>query len=494
MSTLTDLLDDATELAEDAVEHLQRLVSEWQLICDLSFADLSLWVPRMAGPEEFLCVAQARPTTAPTSYPHDMVGESLPVSAHRQLRTAIDEQRICREEDPQWDRGMPVRREAIPIRHGGAIVAVLARETNLSTPRVPSQLEITYLGCAGDLCQMITDGSFPPVLPSSDVHTSPRVGDGLIRLDPWGVVVFASPNALSAYHRMGHAAELTGTQLADLTKDLIADPLDGMDALGRFSTALRGGWTTRFEVETSRGSVALFRTLPLSPNGNPAGVLVLVRDVTEVKRRDRALLSKDATISEIHHRVKNNLQTVAALLRLQSRRVGSAEARAALGESVRRVASIAMVHEMLAGSVDERVDMDEILARMLPMLGEVTAPESRVALRSVGRFGVLRAELATALMLVLAELVQNAYEHAYPAARAGVVEVVARRSSQWLDVLVLDEGVGLPAEFALERTDRLGLQIVRTLVGSELRGTLSLRNRDGRGAEATLRIPLRPGR
>src|SRR4051794_41439727 len=92
----------------------------------------------------------------------------------------------------------------------------------------------------------------------------------------------------------------------------------------------------RMEAESRRGASVLFRALPLRPRGNPAGALVLVRDVTDVRRRDRALLTKDATIREIHHRVKNNLQTVAALLRLQARRMTEPAARAALEESVRR--------------------------------------------------------------------------------------------------------------------------------------------------------------
>ena len=207
------------------------------------------------------------------------------------------------------------------------MIAVLSRETNLAVPRVPSPLEIAYLGSAGDLCQMIADGTFPSQEPSADVHTSPRVGDGLIRLDPSGAVVFASPNALSAYHRMGHAADLVGTRLAPLTRALISDPFDATEVAQRIVAALDGQPSMRTEAESRRGAAVLFRALPLRPLGKPAGALVLVRDVTEVRRRDRALLSKDATIREIHHRVKNNLQTVAALLRLQSRRTSSEEAR-----------------------------------------------------------------------------------------------------------------------------------------------------------------------
>ncbi|MBO0839707.1 MAG: PAS domain-containing sensor histidine kinase [Sciscionella sp.] len=504
MSTLTDLLAEHTSMTGEHVTHLQRVVAEWQLLADLSFADFLLWIP-LSG-NRFLCVAQARPTTAPTAHLADLVGTTVDVAEHPQLPRAIAETRICREEDPQWDSGVPLRREAIPVLSGahvsgahvsgghGEVIAVLGRDTNLAMPRVPSQLEIAYLGSAADLCQMIADGTFPTDVPVSDIHTSPRVGDGLIRLDPSGAVVYASPNAASAYHRMGHAAELTGARLDPLTRGLIPDPFDAKEVSARVLHALDGGASTRFEAETGRGAVVLFRALPLRPKGKPAGALVLVRDVTEVKRRDRALLSKDAMIREIHHRVKNNLQTVAALLRLQSRRLSNVEARLALDESVRRVNAIALVHEALSGSVDEQVDMDDLLNKVLPMLGEVSAPESdsaSVSVRRHGSFGVVPAELATPLVMVLAELVQNAIEHGYPDGERGSIEVRVARSARWLDVVVSDAGAGLPEDFSLAATHRLGLQIVRTLVDAELRGSLELRRRQPRGTDAVLRVPMR---
>jgi two-component sensor histidine kinase len=99
--------------------------------------------------------------------------------------------------------------------------------------------------------------------------------------------------------------------------------------------------------------------------------------------------------------------------------------------------------------------------------------------------------------MVLAELVQNAIEHAFPAGRSGKVELIVERSARWLDVVIRDNGRGLPAGFSLERSDGLGLQIVRTLVESELRGSLSLRKVHAEtsstrvtGTEAALRIPL----
>ncbi|MGO1054490.1 sensor histidine kinase [Crossiella sp. CA198] len=496
MSTLSELLAEHTRLPGAAVDHLQLVVGEWQLLSDLSFADFLMWVPLEAATaegvaeERFLCVAQARPQTAPTAHPEDMVSTVVAAPDHPQLRRAVVEERICREEDPRWHLGVPVRRETIPVRFGGKVVAVLSRDINLAVPRVPSPLEIAYLGSAADLCQMIADGTFPAPEPSPGAHTSPRVGDGLIRLDAAGTVVFASPNALSAYHRMGHAADLVGVALAPLTRSLVSDPFDATEVAQRMRTALDGNPSTRVEAE-ARGATVLFRALPLRPRGKAAGALVLVRDVTEVTRRDRALMSKDATIREIHHRVKNNLQTVAALLRLQSRRTNNTEARQVLAESVRRVTSIALVHETLSMSVDERVSLDDVVDQVIPMMSDVATAETRVVVRREGKFGVVQAELATPLVMVLTELVQNAFEHAYTPGQRGEVVVHAERSAKWLDVVITDDGRGLPQGFSLERTDRLGLQIVRTLVESELRGSLSLRSRQGtKGTEAVLRVPL----
>ena len=235
----------------------------------------------------------------------------------------------------------------------------------------------------------------------------------------------------------------------------------------------------------------LLRTLPLIVHGKPAGAAVLVRDVTEVKRRDRALLSKDATIREIHHRVKNNLQTVAALLRLQARRTASTEGRNALLESVRRVSSIALVHEALSMSVDEVVNLDEVIDRILPMMNDVASVDTQIHVARTGTFGAFDADRATALTMVITELVQNAIEHAFGsgAGRRGVT-IRSERSARWLDVVVHDDGHGLPAEFSLETSDRLGLQIVNALVSAELNGSLAARDAQGGGTEMVLRIPV----
>ena len=490
MSTLADLVRARTELGEDDVDWLHRLVGEWQLVADLSFADLVLRVRATDG--SWVTVAHKRPTTGPTAWAEDVVGTVVPAAAARRLERAAATGRIVRDGEPERRGRVPVRSEVVPVRRGSKVVAVLSRETDATAARMPSALELTYLTTAGELLQMVSEGRFPFAGPAPDAEHAPRVGDGLVRLDRTGHVVYASPNALSAYRRLGVAGDLLGAHLGQTIAGLTAAPgvLDDPRGSAALSAVLRFGEPRESEVE-AQGATVLLRALPLAPGGERRGALVLVRDVSELRRRDRQILGKDATIREIHHRVKNNLQTVAALLRLQARRVEVPQARAALEESVRRVSSIAIVHEALSQTLEGEVAFDEVADRVLAMCAEVAAPEAQVVVRRRGSFGALPADVATALAMALTELVQNAVEHGYPGAASGGIDVVPVRDGRTLVVAVRDEGAGLPDGFDVGGSARLGLSIVRTLVEGELRGALALTpSPDGRGTSAVLQVPL----
>ncbi len=490
MSTLSDLLAEHTDLPGSAVDHLQRLVGEWQLLADLSFSDLALWVRTDDG--GYVCVAQVRPTTGATVWPDDLVSRKVSERNYPVAGEAWASGEVTTEEISTLPSRLRIRRVVIPVRHAEGIIAVMNRDSELMDHGDSSLLETVYLEAADDLLQMVAEGRFPaPGLPS-ELITGPRAGDGLLRLDADGIVTYGSPNALSAYHRLGLKEGLVGAALIDRTRPLIPDPFDATELVGRITAAVAGESTLRMEVE-ARAAAVVFRALPLWRSGGSLGALVLVRDVTEVRRRDRALLSKDATIREIHHRVKNNLQTVAALLRLQARRSDQEAVRRALQESTRRVATIALIHETLSTSVDDRVDMDQIVDRLVPLISDIAAAEGTVRVQRLGSFGVLSPQLATPLVMVLAEIVQNAVQHAYaPGDEAGLVLITVDRSARSLDVLISDDGRGLPPGFALETATGLGLQIVRTLVTSELEGTIRMGQVESRaGTEVQLNVPLR---
>ncbi|MCW2866037.1 MAG: ATPase, partial [Marmoricola sp.] len=237
----------------------------------------------------------------------------------------------------------------------------------------------------------------------------------------------------------------------------------------------------------------LLRAMPLVPAGERRGALVLVRDVTELRRRDRQLVGKDATIREIHHRVKNNLQTVAALLRLQARRIGSPEGRVALEEAVRRVGAIAVVHETLSLAQDPAVDFDEVADRLTRLVRDIGSAGARVRTTRTGSVGPIPSDLATPLAMVFTELVQNAVEHAFGPDDVGHLVVDGSRTAERVRLVVEDDGRGLPPGFTLEGSASLGLSIVTTLVG-EVGGTIDFGPRaGGPGTRVVVEVPLAAG-
>ncbi|HWI42285.1 MAG TPA: histidine kinase N-terminal domain-containing protein [Nocardioides sp.] len=491
MASLSAIARLHTDLDEADVAWLQLLLADWQVIADLSFADLVLWLPDRQG-KGFWAGGQMRPTTGPTAYVDDIVGTFAATGRRQLVDAAWELGRIAREGDPEWRDDVPVRVEAIPVRRDGRVIAVISRNTNLLGIRTPSRLEINYLETASDLANMIARGLFPSPGQRGDHADSPRVGDGFLRVDGRGRVVYASPNALSVYRKLGLAGDLAGHLLPDLTRELV--PSKQRPDEETLSAVLGGRAHRDTEIGASGGpgdGVALIvRSIPLRPHGDHIGGLILVRDVTDLRRRDRELVTKDATIREIHHRVKNNLQTVAALLRMQARRIDSAEAAAALEEAVRRVGSIAVVHEILSQAVEETVAFDEIADRLARLVTDVGSTTAQVRVRREGSFGVLGSDLATPLAMVVMELMQNAAEHGYDAGGSGEIVLSAERHGAVLEVAVEDDGKGLPAGFDLDTAGNLGLSIVRTLVESELGGHLVLGHALDRGTRAAISVPV----
>jgi two-component sensor histidine kinase len=484
MPTMKDLVARYTELDQADLEWLHLLVGDWQMLSDLSFADLVLWVPRK-GRTGWVAAAHCRPSTGVTVYYDDIVGTLVDRARRPQLDRAYELVRICRERDPEWHDDVPVREETVPILRAGQPIAVLARHTNLSAARTPSRLELTYIQCADDLTRMICTGDFPLAgAPSGPRRGAPRVGDGLVRMDREGRVSYASPNAVSALHRLGHFGDIVDRTLSEIITPLLDQPGTVDESLPLVLTG-RAPW--RSHIESHAATLSL-RAIPLTVDGDRTGALLLLREISELRRRERELLTKDATIREVHHRVKNNLQTVAALLRLQARRITSDEARFALQEAMRRVATIALVHETLSQGLGETVDFDDVVGRTLSLAVELAAPSASVQIRREGRFGELRAENATPLALVLTELVTNAVEHGL-GDRSGTVTVTAQRRGVGLRASVRDDGVGLPEGFSAGASG-LGTQIVQALVSGEMRGRITWEKAPEGGTEVTVEVTL----
>ncbi|MBN8883807.1 two-component sensor histidine kinase [Salana multivorans] len=480
---MSDLIARHARLSSSEVDWLHLLVGDWQVLSDMAFADLILWLPGADG--RFYAVAHCRPSTGGTVHYDDVVGRPAPEGQEPALAAAFTRKEIRRSRVPRWNGSYAIREEAVPVVKGGKAIAVLGRETNLGEQRTPGRLEINYIEAADELCEMIARGEYPTSNTATGrLRGAPRVGDGLVRLNPEGEVLYASPNAMSCFHRIGVIGDLVGRSLAQVITDHvgIGEPVDEslpLVAMGR------ADWRTDVEAH---GVCLSLRSIPTTRDGERLGAIVLCRDVTELRRREQELITKDATIREIHHRVKNNLQTVAALLRLQARRTPSDDARAALEEAMRRVATIATVHEALSQTIDEIVDFDQVFGRTLRLAVDVATSEAPVRMVREGSFGKVQATEATALAVVLTELVSNAVEHGL-AKTGGTVVVRSERTGRDLAVSVIDDGVGIDPAAAPSGTG-LGMQIVRTLVAGELHGTMEWLPREQGGTEVLIKARL----
>jgi two-component sensor histidine kinase len=497
MPTLIELAHEHTELEHGAVEHLAALVSEWGMLADFCFADMLLYIP--VDKDRWLICAQVRAATGQTLYHSDYVNTWASDTERILLDQCVKTNGAVQGEIFVQIINGPANMLAIPVRYEGRIIAVLSREWVVDNARRPGQLETTYADIFSKFSEMVAQGLFPFEGRVADASVAPRVGDGVIVLDAATRVRYASPNAVSALHRVGVSANAIGQTLAEL---------------GVAETAARNAYERKEpvieEIEQTTEVTLLTRSIPLLRQVNDVvevtGGVLLLRDVSELRRRDRLLLTKDATIREIHHRVKNNLQTISSLLRLQGRRLTSPEAKEAIAESVRRIRTIALVHETLSREPGEDISFIEIVRPLMRLVEEgLQSADRPVTFQAKGDGGRLPATIATPLSVVILELLQNAVDHGFPEGSAGgAVVVLLAHDEDELRIQVINNGIALSADFDFAKATGLGLSIVRTLVTTELAGTIEMRQatqadgvssgvamtKDGQGTVVELRLPV----
>jgi len=491
VSTLSDLIKKHGPANTADLDWFHALTADWQIVADMLFADLVLWVPNADG--SFMAVSHARPSSAATIFYRDISGEAPRKNWDALIKKTYKDASAIDLVGPDVFEGMQVKLAAIPVRRTVSSksqeinpqpIAVVTVHNNLSDAREPSKLQINYRECGLALLAMIADGSYPDFSdPTGPNRGAPRVNDGLIRLDIDGQVEFASPNALSAFNRLGIIGELVGRSLSEMITGTLKTKLRVDESLSLVVTG-RAPW--RSDIESKNLTLSV-RAIPLRRSGERYGAILLCRDVTELRRQERELITKDATIREIHHRVKNNLQTVASLLRIQSRRTANSDAKEALDQAMRRVSAIALVHDTLSSGLNQDVNFDEVFDRVMMLATELAATHGTTVRNLIdGKFGMLKSEIATPLAVALTEVVTNAVEHGL-ADRSGVVAINAERKPKQLTINISDNGKGLVDGIL---GDGLGTQIIKTLIEGELRGTIRWFSPDDGGTRVVIVVPL----
>lgn len=440
------------------------------MLADLSQADVLIMRPEGHG---FRVISHVRPMNARTMYPVDQVDEVLPMRTRPLLTRAFESGEVMDGGVFLQRQGRWIRSLAVPVRFEDEIVAVLAREFAPHIEIMPGDLELHSFATFRRFAAMIAAGSFPFGVETRRHDHPPRVGDGIMLFDRAGRLEYASPNALTVVRQLGANHVNLGQRLGDM----------GIDAPGvRQAFANQLDYTDEIELDQR---VLSTYCVPLLTRTAVTGALLLLRNITELRQRDRLLMTKDATIAEIHHRVKNSLQTASSLLQLQSRRVESEDAKAALAESARRIRTIGVVHELLSHRTDDEVQFGQVLKMLTTMVRDSLVDPSRPVTFEVDCDpAVLPNNLTTPLALIASELVQNAIDHSGCTA----VTITLRTEPDAVLLTVRDDGKGFAHAGDPDAPTGLGMTIVRTIAQSELGGSLTLDSDPG--AVVHIRVPL----
>lgn len=453
------------------IDLLERLAGSLPLFAELAQADVFIDCPTYS-PDVAIVVAEANPQGR-SLYRMPVVGQL----ALRENEPGVLETLVSGTPTPGrrgvTQEGIPVRQSVVPIRaHDSRTIGALIMEQDITA----ELQQETWVGVLSETTEQLTETLLGM---AQKVQTLPSLlHEGLLILDEGGRVSYANPAAIRFLTDLGWPHDPVGHQVQEL-------PL-------RYTPDGENAVVTR-DLEAAAASF-LLRAVPMLLQQQKVGHIILLRDVTEIRAKEKELMVKSAVIKEIHHRVKNNLQTIASLLRLQARRTDNPEVRKVFTESINRIASIATVHEVLSKGGIELVDLRQMATEVARLVrGSVLHPDRHIGVDVRGDDAMVRSDKATSVALIVNELVQNALEHGFDGRDQGLVEVEFADHGGQIEVTVLDDGAGLPPGFSLGAAGQLGLTIVGTLVEHDLKGRLSISARGGGGTEVRVTFPKSEG-
>ncbi len=262
------------------------------------------------------------------------------------------------------------------------------------------------------------------------------------------------------------------------------------------------GGEQRYEtqVETAKNEIrdVIFnKSIYRDDAGAIAGIIGAVLDITERKGAEtalkNALAEKEVLLREIHHRVKNNMQAIISLLRMHSRKNKSPQVKTVFDDCRSRIEAMSLIHETLYQSDRlERIELSTYLKRLCRGLSRVyhAADGEGVAMTADDCHVALDMDRSVAVGMVIAELISNAYKHAFPPGRGGCVSVkMTAPAPETVEVTVADDGKGLPPDFDIQKPSSLGMRLVAGAVTRELGGTIDVES--GNGARFIIRFNCR---
>lgn len=290
--------------------------------------------------------------------------------------------------------------------------------------------------------------------------------DGVIIFDENGTILYGNESAIRLVNLLGFDRRLVGSSIfgsnlkVSLVQQVIADKQ----------------WAVSEEIY--QDVVIRQRFLPISFGRGESRIFLFLTDITESSKQQQQLLVQHSVIKEIHHRVKNNLQTVASLLRMEGRRSDDVAVKNALQESISRIESMALVHDIVSHYEEEYISIRHIFDELCRLLKFGMAQKGQcITCIYEGSDIVISSHRGSYVSLLLNEMISNSIEHGLQG-RDGTITLHVSTDDTHLYLRVLDDGIGLPADFSLHTSQRLGLQIINNLVTHELQGSLTMMNRN----------------
>lgn len=491
-------MDDAVcscrGLSDEDRQILERIEADLPILADITGADMLIYCG--TGEGRAAPVAQAGPHSVPPIYDEPMLGQEIVAPEKTAVLETLETGSPAKGTPGVRTEAAPVLQEVHPVYGAeGQVIAALSVEKTMIEHERHRHRPIRFRRSLERLQSMVLEGELEGLEELSPFGEQ----DGILLIDHHLRIRYASDIATNLYRRLRYMETLEKKELSSLnTGDapFVQRALREKRCLEEEARVADRVWIRKaVPIFAQSDSVPLSRRLlrlPKTPQRSVTGVLLLIHDATEARREEKEARIRAAMIQEIHHRVKNNLQTIASLLRLQARRADSQDIRQVLLDSVSRILSVAAVHEFLSEHESRVINIKDVSKRILDQMREgVISRDGRITFKLLGPNVYLPTQQATACALIINELLQNALQHGLAPSEQGQVSVELQDGADAVTLRIANSGAGLPEGFELERDRHLGLTIVETLVQDDLRGRFELRAGDGVEAVVTFpKIPL----
>lgn len=445
MSIIKNLCKEHTDLIDKEIEKIKHMAGTLQLVANMVDADVLIDCLTSNG--DAIVVAEAKPAYVRSSYKASVVGllakkENEPAVARTfKLGIASKQMRAITQENKQ------VVQAVEPIHYNQHLIGVLVVEQKIDEGLKFPEKNFKFMADA--LAHMQDESNW----------LTEYIEEAIVLIDQEGIVTFRNSFAEKLYARLGFVDDILGV------------PYDTI----RLTDYQLSGAEEDFSVKEAKiGKCYLsIKYVRLSTHG--ISFAVVISDITGIKEQEKELIFKSVAIKEMHHRIKNNLQTIASLLRLQVRRTNYEETRQVLGESMNRILSIAATHELLAQSGVDNVKIKGVILNIKNNTVRYFArPNFNVDVLLTGDDFEIESNLATTIALVINELLQNSLEYAFLGRERGRIRISVLKGELYSQIKVVDNGIGF--DISSLNKSSLGLTIVKALVHDKLRGDINIQS------------------